>query len=406
MKPPNNHYFKQIVAFLFLFLLPTQLGKHFFPAFSYVNGVKIDYLSPTIYLTDILACVLIVVNRRQLIQKIKSIHFSFVFVLLIFILHAFTSAFPLLSLYGVFKIIELILVFFVAKNVINQKLILISFLLGGIMELSLAVMQLYTHASLQGFFYFLGERYVTISHPGIATASLFGKIFLRPYGTFSHPNSLAGFYLLLYFYILTHRQFRQSFTLYTISSFIFTALIFISFSKIVILIHLVLNALYVIRYMKVECFMCVVARAVTLIVLSVIFLSSKADPLSFEKRMTLFFNSITLLKNHFLWGVGLGQYVIYQARFNSPYRYFFLQPVHNIFILFFTQIGIIMGVLLTGILWKNFKQQWQKPSFFFCFLVVVITGMFDHYWITLQQNWLLVGTIFGFLAYDHNATSV
>lgn len=404
MKPYNSRSFEQIVVFLFLFLLPTQLGKHFFPAFSYVDGVKIDYLSPAIYITDILVCMLIAINRKQLMQKIKSFRFSFVFVLLVLILHAFTSPLPLFSLYGVFKIIELVLVFFVAKKIINQKLILIAFLLGGIVELSLALMQLYTHASLQGFFYFLGERYLTISHPGIATTSLFGKLFLRPYGTFSHPNSLAGFYLLLYFYILTHHPFRRSFILYTISSFVFTSLIFISFSKIAILIYLVLNALYAIRYMKIECIICVIGRVITLIILSVIFLSSQADPLSLEKRMTLFLNGVALLKSHFLWGVGLGHYIIYQAQFSSPYRYFFLQPVHNIFILFFTQTGIVIGILLIIPLWKSLKHQWQKPSFFFCFLAVVMTGMFDHYWLTLQQNWLLMGVIFGFLEYANQTT--
>ena len=40
--------------YLLLLLLPTQLGKHFWPTFSYVLGTRVDYLSPTLYLTDII----------------------------------------------------------------------------------------------------------------------------------------------------------------------------------------------------------------------------------------------------------------------------------------------------------------------------------------------------------------
>ena len=43
-----------IFFYLLILFLPTQLGKHFWPNFSYVYGVRIDYLSPTLYFTDIL----------------------------------------------------------------------------------------------------------------------------------------------------------------------------------------------------------------------------------------------------------------------------------------------------------------------------------------------------------------
>lgn len=396
----SNHFIKQISIFLFLFLLPTQFGKHFFVNFSFINGVKIDYLSPALYITDIVALILIFFYRHAVVQKIRRHHFLFVFIILALILHALNFLYPILALYHVIKIIELILVFLIAKEIVHPRLIMIAFLSGGIMELGLSIMQLYLHSSLQGIFYFFGERYIDVSHPSIATASLFGKVFLRPYGTFSHPNSLAGFYLLLYFYLLIHQQFRRSFMLYTASSFIYTALIFISFSKSAILIYIVLNILYLLRYMKITCTLCLIVRIITLTALSIIFLSSKTDPQSFEKRMALFINGSEIFKNHLLWGVGLGHYIIYQARFNSLYRYFFLQPVHNIFILFFAQTGFIMGTFLIGMLGKTFITQWRKQSFLFCFLVIVFTGMLDHYWLTLQQNWLLLGVIFGFLSRD------
>ena len=43
----------QLLFSLLILLLPTQLGRHFWPSYSFVFGLKVDYLSPTLYLTDI-----------------------------------------------------------------------------------------------------------------------------------------------------------------------------------------------------------------------------------------------------------------------------------------------------------------------------------------------------------------
>ena len=43
----------------FAFLLPSQLGKHYFFSFSYLSGIRVDYLAPTLYMTDIIAIILI-----------------------------------------------------------------------------------------------------------------------------------------------------------------------------------------------------------------------------------------------------------------------------------------------------------------------------------------------------------
>ncbi|MDP4011799.1 MAG: hypothetical protein Q8P72_06265, partial [Candidatus Roizmanbacteria bacterium] len=48
--------------FLFIFFLPTQLGTFFFIPESYIDGIRIDYLAPAVYLTDILVIILIVIT--------------------------------------------------------------------------------------------------------------------------------------------------------------------------------------------------------------------------------------------------------------------------------------------------------------------------------------------------------
>src|SRR6266542_2212573 len=67
--------FFDVLVFLFLFLLPTQLGKHFFFDFSYISAVRIDYLAPTLFLTDIIALLLIVLNIKNIFFIFKNKYF-------------------------------------------------------------------------------------------------------------------------------------------------------------------------------------------------------------------------------------------------------------------------------------------------------------------------------------------
>lgn len=392
----SRRFFKTAGLFLFLFFLPTQLGKHFFPTFAYLNGVKIDYLAPTIYLTDLLAVILIAFSGKRLLRNIHKNLFLWLSVILVFITQSLTAPRPLLAFYFLLKLLELVCVYQVAKEMKNERLVMGAFLLGGLLQLFLAVGQLMANTSLQGVFYFLGERYLTTAHPEIAQASLLGKQFLRPYGTFSHPNSLAGFYLLLYFYTLINKRLSQFLITKTLSLFVFSLLVFISFSKSAIMVYLFLTIIYV-AYHGRKCRLCLLARLAITAVVAFIFLMAQTDPQSLDKRLTLFRDGWLIFQNHWLWGTGLGQYLIYQANLPSRYWYFFLQPAHNIFFLFFTQTGVIIGGLIIFLLFQNFKKEGKRSVFWFCFLVVLMTGMADHYWLTLQQNLLLLGVVFGLL---------
>jgi cbb3-type cytochrome oxidase subunit 1 len=103
---------------------------------------------------------------------------------------------------------------------------------------------------------------------------------------------------------------------------------------------------------------------------------------------------IMILFQTFFLGTGLGQYLYYQSSYPSPYPYFFLQPVHNIFMLYFIQTGIITTIFTSYCgLW--FIRRYYK-SIWYIFLVILATGLFDHYWLTLQQNMLVMGVIFGY----------
>ena len=393
----NNSTIQQlsnIFLFLFILFLPTQFGKHFFFDFSYLSGIRVDYLAPTIYVTDILALLLFLLNLRSLFNFFRQKKILILLSLLLF--NILTSLFPPLSVYRSLKILELISIVVVIKQAkISAGTFFPAFFASGLLELFISVYQFINKHSLQGIFYFFGERQLNLSLPSIAKASLDGVEILRPYGTFSHPNSLGGFYLLVYLIVLTSGK-KLHFIFKNFVLLICSILIFLSFSKIAIITYLIVNIIYIFKSsLKKDCRICFYSRLVIFSLLSFIFLQATSDPLSLEKRLQLMQNAFLIIIKHPLIGVGLGNYLIAQNQFPQRFTDFLNQPVHNIFLLLFSEIGIIISVCLITLFWKEIKYAVKKGPYLV--FAILITGLFDHYWLTLQQNFLLIGVILGML---------
>ena len=386
----------KILFFLFLLLIPTQFGKHFFLAFSYLSGVRVDYLAPTIYLTDIIIFLLAIANSKIVFKffKNKKILISLFFLLI----NILFSRLPIISFYWFLKTIELLIIFFLAKKILTtlkEKYILIALFISSLFQLFISLTQLINKHSVQGIFYYLGERLLALSTPGVAKASIQGAEFLRPYGTFSHPNSLAGFFLLLYFFVLTYKKFNRYLAIKYLLLFISSILVFISFSKTAIACYLILNTYHLLLNTKLNCKICKIARIIVVFIVSLIFLSATTDPLTVNKRIELMKNSIEIIFKNPLLGVGMGSYLIAQAKFSSKFYLFFNQPVHNIFLLFIAETGLIIGGFILYQLINRLIRAHLKKEQWILIFVIIFTGFFDHYWLTLQQNFLLMGLIMG-----------
>ena len=382
--------------FLFLILLPTQFGKHFFFDFSYLFGIRVDYLAPTVYLIDLIIFFIAVVNFKNVIKFFRNK--KILLGLFLLLINMFFSKLTLISIYWFIKIVELLIIVSLSKKILitlKEKNILFGLLLSGLSESSLSVYQLINKHSIQGVFYYFGERLLTLSTPGVAKASIQGIEFLRPYGTFSHPNSMAGFFLLLYFFVLTYKKFNRHLALKYLFLFISSILVFVSFSKIAIACYLILNTYYLIFNTKFNCRICKIARIIVMFVVSLIFLSATTDPLTVNKRIELIKNSITIIMRYPIQGVGLGSYLLEQAKFSSRFYLFFNQPVHNIFLLFIAETGLIIGGFILYRLVDLLIQKRLTKGQWLLIFVIIFTGFFDHYWLTLQQNFLLMGLVMG-----------
>ena len=58
--------YARIFFFLLLISIPIQLGKHFWPSFSFVQGIRVDYLSPTLYVSDCFFVGLLIFSLKEL----------------------------------------------------------------------------------------------------------------------------------------------------------------------------------------------------------------------------------------------------------------------------------------------------------------------------------------------------
>jgi len=365
-----------IIFRIILVLLPSQLGLHLWPEYSRILGLKIDYLSPTIYLTHLLIVFLLVINNKKISIEIKK-HFSLlkIIFILIFVNIYFSINIPLTSL----KWIEfsLYFLFFLylknRKNLLqkNLKYLYISiFLVFGIQLLQLAGQK-----SLGGLFYWLGERGFDASTPNLPKYQFIGREFVRTPSLFSHANSLAGFMFLS---LLSLRLFNSNFY----SKIITLASIIVSGSKNVILFL----PLYLIK--KTSLKKVLIGSLLITMVLINFSQTLNSSLYTISSRLSGISHSTEVIKNHLIFGTGLGSYLngLDDNLTGSQITYENLQPVHNIYLLLLSEFGLV-GVTLLGI---TFYFSKISPKQSLILSAVLLTGLFDHYWLTLVQNKMLL----------------
>lgn len=350
----------QLLISLLSFFLPTQLTLHLNNFNSTVYGFQIDYLIPTIYLTDIIAVMIIAVGFRY-VQITKRFALFSVLYLSFAILNIYISDYFISSAYKWIKVTEMLLLgivilnykrFDVFKNFTKplSYSIFIACFLG--------VWQFLIKGSVGGLFYWLGERNFLFSNPNIAP---------YPYSFFSHPNSLAGFLLVYGIFLL---QFKNKFKpryFWTLFALIVINLILTNSLNVYITICLLL----LFRFVK---------------FLNFSFLFFNFTERFISHRLELIDASWKMIKSHFWLGVGLNNFIPNLVKVSNTFvNAWELQPVHNIFLLVFSETGIVGFIMFCFLVFSGFSFLTLNYSL----LTILITGLSDHYWITLQQNMLL-----------------
>jgi len=397
---------------LLIFLFPTQLAIHFWPNFAFVFGIRVDYLSPTIYLTDLLFISLfvpwIIRKRIKVISDIKKYKYLLLLLFGLIVFNLFFSSVFYVSFIKWLKIIEFVALGYYVKNredVFSIRNVSTTLFYSLIFFSFIGVLQFFRGRTLGNILYLLGERSFTIFTPGIALVNLFGDNRLRIYSTFSHPNSFAGFLgaslIFLHFNYLKNINIYRFFGLLIIlSAFVLT---FSSSAFVGLFFCLVLYFVFKKHILSIKGFNLLIILFFLLSFYFSVFsgsiLGSKITlPQNFSERLELADVAGKIFSGSWTTGVGLNNFIVSGIFYaNTSFGVWLLQPVHNIYLLLITEIGILGTLLLYYFISlcfvKNIKTKntWGILIIFF----ILTTGLFDHYWFTIQQNMLLLSLFLG-----------
>ena len=426
---------------LLVILLPVQLARHFWPDFSLVFGIRIDYLSPTLYLTDLLVVGILgswawkkigncpagrdPAQREKLeIGNYAKRYWWIIAVFCFLLVNALFAQNQGAALYKFVKIVEFSLLgFYVARNYHLQGVPSLSansstsevkriyyplFSPGNKLCLSIAIIysslialaQFIKQGSLNGVFWFLGERTFNASTPGIARAVFEGQLIMRPYATFPHPNVLAGFILVSLILIAIGNKQQVTSKIFKWPAIgLGAAAIVLSFSRSVWLVGILVGIWYIASSLwKKE-------KAKLLIIILMI---SIAGFLYFAPRLSLDeaisyrvqLNKIALemTRQNPLIGVGLNNFIPQLPHYwSTPESVRFLQPVHNIFLLVAAETGLVGLLIFLWFLILTYRRllHCYLATLLIALSAILALGLFDHYWLTLQQTQLLFTIILG-----------
>lgn len=406
---------EKILLFLAILFLPTQLGKHFWPEFSFVYSLPIDYLSPIIYFWDLLIiplCIVFILRGSHINRLALNLFFFFIL----------TQSFSLFSNsqdigIGLVRLEQYLIAGLFGVYLASSKeswmrpVTFWGLVLSILGESFLAVAQFLKTGTL-GFWIF-GERSFSISTPAISKFDFYGMEFLRPYATFPHPNVLAGFMLLGAMVLTSAKSLWQKPTKKDLEIFLAQSqtrmvvlgtimlaslVILLTMSRVVITAGFIFATVALIRN-----------RSRILLLIAVIFLMPvlytrfsslvNFDNLTFVRREELSWIAIKIWSPSPLFGVGLNNFIpaASDLLLSGPSR--FLQPVHNIFLLTLAETGIVglvgLVVLIGYPIFQIFKLPPRSYPVLFVWGAIVFLGMFDHYFLTLPQGYRLLFFIWG-----------
>jgi hypothetical protein len=419
--------------------------------------------------------------------KLKNILIFFVpFLLCIFsFFSVFWSQNPAIAFFRSIKLIEYYLLFlYVSFRIVpcgtkfssTWNNIFFVVILNCTFQSLIGIFQFITQQAI-GLFW-LGESHISPNVPGVAKILFNGHVLIRSYGLFPHPNIFAGFLLISIILCMiyknsTHRPLLFSHTIrfkgfniilgkrnLDFIIFVQSLALLLTFSKSAI-IGLAISLLYI--YVPRRTFRTydINDRNFRVIILSIFILLFMAylswsnvnlllTKSLYERVLYLDVSRGTIMANPLL-GIGIGQFVINMPKYVNNLALWQFQPVHNVFLLIWSELGIIgfglfiywlckmfhpvkfvnvprgtfldqrEGTQRTNEVWVNIdktkeggivssdkfilnnKSYYLSNNRLFRYFKAIFIGfifimLFDHYFWDIQQGSLMFWMISGFIA--------
>ncbi len=381
-----------------------------------------EYGTYSLYFLDFLMIIVIILGLDYF-DKFKLKGFSlkknylFIFGLAFILWSALSLLWSInrqLSLYYFLRLFLAISFFLVISLIkVDWRKISFAFIFAGLIQSLLAFWQFFS----QKFFSskILGIAFQTAGRLGSSVIELANTRWLRAYGSFPHPNILAAFLLTVIFfdfYLIIKEKSKIAF--YLLPLFIFALLITFSRASILVLIFILLLWICLSFIFKELTDL----RKIAIFSLIIIFIFSsllapflivrlkgqeRVELISLKERINQFYLAKNLIKKFFFLGSGLGTFTFAFYLFQPNFPNWYYQPVHNIYLLIWQELGIIgfflFFLFLVIAFVYAFKNKLKKEGVFIfsLFLSLLIIGLFDHFLWTINCTLVLWWLIFALL---------
>lgn len=257
--------------------------------------------------------------------------------------------------------------------------------------------------------------------PGAIILQTQTERWLRAYGSLPHPNVLAGFLLIGFFFLVYLAIFAK--TKFE-KIYVFVGLLtiipglFFSFSRSawVALISYLLGFglwLYLRKKKKFnQRFFQVFLIAAGLLSILAFNLSGPVitrllgqEPLevnSIQLRFTFTEQALNIIADNSWQGTGVGNYTLGVVNLIEPgWPGYYYQPVHNIYLLVFAEVGLVgftlFSLMILLFLWFGLKRAGtvRAMTLWLSFVAILVISLFDHYFWSLEFGvlifWLILG---------------
>jgi oligosaccharide repeat unit polymerase len=411
----------KVFFYLFFAFLPFQVNALLVVQDVYISGFFNPYTSFFVNITDVFLIVVLVFLSLSVMfkegefgklnfMKKKSgmiVVLTVGVYLLLNVLSLLSSVDHVNTFLGLLRLFEFVIVFFLLRSgFIDVKKLMYVFI--GVMSFVafIGIFQYLFQESLG--LRFLGEPVINSDKLGVAKVGLSDGNFLRVYGTFPHPNIFAGYLSFAIFFIIY--CFRDAKVLFSLLLMICLIALVLTFSRSAILaLFIGLFLYYAVSNVKIT-WKNVLFGVVFVMFFMVVFdlYSVLIDRLLVGDHNALSERSLyySASKKMFLdniFGVGLGNFTsVMQQYMSMKLQPWLVQPVHNIFLLMFNEVGLLGGFGFIGILAFFFSRLVKRKSRFSYILmsiwaVIIVIGMFDHYFVSLYQGNVLLWMYFGLI---------
>ncbi len=426
---------EKFLFYLLVFCLPFQTRK----ILAVYGGGFNEWSSVYLYFTDLLLLALLFLWLRRerknrflkdlsgkwLEKKIKGIGGWLVLFLIIALLSLAEASNFVLGLYQWIKLLELALFFFYLKANFGRLFgffrLSQALFLGGLFQSVIALGQFFNQRSLG--LKILAESPLDPSINGVAKIETAGIELIRAYGALPHPNMLAVFLFLsifafYLFWLEKDRSFPVNLLLVACLGIMISAL-YLTFSRSVIIIFWLASIFYFSfvllkaiqssdkGFFKRTIGLILVWLSYVLLALFLLWpeinarfslsLSEQALVLRESYQSISFF----LINQSPLLGIGIGNFVWKIRGVFDLMVQWFHQPVHNLYLLVAVETGIVGLIAFLFFLWRSFLAGARTKRFLIRgWLIalgggVVLLGMTDHFFWTLQQGQLIFWLVWG-----------